>query len=58
MRGAEYLALGKEVFITISANVEIATGPGLCETCWNNRDQIASSMLHSAKNTSVTGYNL
>jgi len=55
---AHYLAQGKSVHVTIGGNVDVETGPGLCNTVWANRDQIADAMLSSALKTNITGYNL
>ena len=54
----QYLAKDKSVHVTISANVDVATGAGICNTVWANRDQIADAMLSSALKTNITGFNL
>ena len=38
--------------------MDIATGHGICDTVWQQRDQIAAALLSSALATNISGYNL
>ena len=38
--------------------MDIATGHGICDTVWQQRDQIAAALLSSALATNISGFNL